>query len=69
VQRYGDEHVLLGTDYPFAARESPAGAVLREPHDRLTSECRAAIGAGNARALARPAGELSRLPNPMTRQM
>jgi|SRR6266851_3195210 len=62
VRRYGDEHVLLGTDYPFAARESPAGAVLREPHDQLTNECRAAIGAGNARALARHADELSRLP-------
>jgi aminocarboxymuconate-semialdehyde decarboxylase len=28
VERFGADHVLLGTDYPFAAREAPAGAVL-----------------------------------------
>lgn len=49
VHRFGPGHVLLGTDYPFAAREEPAGAVLREP--RITAELRAAIGAGNASAL------------------
>jgi aminocarboxymuconate-semialdehyde decarboxylase len=51
VQRYGTEHVLLGTDYPFAAREAPAGAVIRDGDQRLTDSLRAAIGAGNARAL------------------
>ena len=28
VHRYGAGHVMLGTDYPFAARESQAGAVI-----------------------------------------
>jgi aminocarboxymuconate-semialdehyde decarboxylase len=51
VQRYGTEHVLLGTDYPFAAREAPAGAVIRAGDQRLTDSLRAAIGAGNAQAL------------------
>ncbi|AEH09455.1 MULTISPECIES: amidohydrolase family protein [Protofrankia] len=48
VARFGAEHVLLGTDYPFAARESPAGAVLAGPHERLTAGLRAAIGRQNA---------------------
>jgi aminocarboxymuconate-semialdehyde decarboxylase len=30
AERFGPEHVVLGTDYPFDAREDPAGAVLRE---------------------------------------
>lgn len=30
VQRFGPDHVVLGTDYPFAAREQPAGAVLAD---------------------------------------
>lgn len=51
VHRYGPAHVLLGTDYPFAAREAPAGAVLAEAGSRLPDELRAAIGAGNAVAL------------------
>ena len=29
-ERFGPDHVVLGTDYPFDAREQPAGAVLRE---------------------------------------
>jgi aminocarboxymuconate-semialdehyde decarboxylase len=28
LHRFGAEHVVLGTDYPFAAMESPPGAVL-----------------------------------------
>lgn len=28
AKRFGRQHVVLGTDYPFAARETPAGAVL-----------------------------------------
>jgi aminocarboxymuconate-semialdehyde decarboxylase len=49
VRRYGLDHVYLGTDYPFAAREEPAGAVLRHPElpGRLTE----AIGTANAQAL------------------
>lgn len=36
MTRFGSDHVVLGTDYPFAARESPAGAILAEldPADR-----------------------------------
>ena len=51
VHRFGAGHVLLGTDYPFAARETPAGAVLRAVSDRLPAELRAAIGAANAEVL------------------
>lgn len=29
IARFGADHVVLGTDYPFAAREQPAGAVLQ----------------------------------------
>jgi aminocarboxymuconate-semialdehyde decarboxylase len=48
VARYGAGHVVLGTDYPFAAAETPPGAVLRG----LGSEAlTAAIGSGNAREL------------------
>ncbi len=45
--RFGPDHVLLGTDYPFAARESPPGAVLSGLDDRL----RAAIARENALSL------------------
>jgi aminocarboxymuconate-semialdehyde decarboxylase len=48
AQRYGASHVVLGTDYPFIAAETPPGAVLRELADAGLS---AAIGSGNARAL------------------
>jgi aminocarboxymuconate-semialdehyde decarboxylase len=45
VHRYGADHVVLGTDYPFTAAEAPPGAVLRGLQD---GALRAAIGAGNA---------------------
>jgi len=48
VHRYGADHVMLGTDYPFAARESPAGAVIGEARSRLPPELRAAVGSANA---------------------
>jgi aminocarboxymuconate-semialdehyde decarboxylase len=48
VRRYGAENVYLGTDYPFAAREDPTGAVL---HDLDDDRLRAAIGRDNAAAL------------------
>jgi aminocarboxymuconate-semialdehyde decarboxylase len=51
VHRYGADHVLLGTDYPFAAREAPAGAVLAWVGPSFSDELRAAIGAGNAATL------------------
>ena len=47
IERFGAGHVLLGTDYPFAARETPAGAVLDDLDDGL----RAALGQHNARRL------------------
>ncbi|RZT85770.1 aminocarboxymuconate-semialdehyde decarboxylase [Pseudonocardia sediminis] len=56
--RVGDDHVVLGTDYPFAAREQPAGAVLAPP---CPPERRRAVGVDNPRALLtsarRPATE------------
>ena len=54
VQRFGEDHVVLGTDYPFAAREQPAGAVLTH----LEPPLRQRIGTTNACALC--AGETSR---------
>jgi aminocarboxymuconate-semialdehyde decarboxylase len=33
-ERFGPDHVVLGTDYPFDAREQPAGAVLQETGDQ-----------------------------------
>jgi aminocarboxymuconate-semialdehyde decarboxylase len=29
LARFGSDHVVIGTDYPFAARETPAGATIR----------------------------------------
>jgi len=51
VHRYGADHVVLGTDYPFAARESPAGAVIGQARSRLPPELRAAVGNTNADGL------------------
>ena len=51
VHRYGDGHVLLGTDYPFAAREAPAGAVIAGGGSQLSDQLRTAIGATNASLL------------------
>jgi aminocarboxymuconate-semialdehyde decarboxylase len=50
VHRFGAGHVVLGTDYPFAAAEAPPGAVLRGLRD---GALRDAIGRGNAEALLR----------------
>lgn len=47
LHRFGAEHVVLGTDYPFAAMESPAGAVL----SGLDPALRDAVGRGNAMSL------------------
>jgi aminocarboxymuconate-semialdehyde decarboxylase len=47
ITRFGAGHVLLGTDYPFAVREVPPGAVLAG----LDPSLRAAIGRDNALAL------------------
>lgn len=48
VHRFTADHVLFGTDYPFPAKETPAGAVLTE---RLDPDLRAAIGWRNAQTL------------------
>jgi aminocarboxymuconate-semialdehyde decarboxylase len=53
VERFGADHVVLGTDYPFAAQESPAGAVLAG--NRVSGALRAAIGHDNASALFKEA--------------
>jgi aminocarboxymuconate-semialdehyde decarboxylase len=45
--RFGVEHVVLGTDYPFAAMESPAGSVL----SGLDAALREAVGRDNAMSL------------------
>jgi aminocarboxymuconate-semialdehyde decarboxylase len=47
LDRVGEDHVVLGTDYPFAAREAPAGAVLGD----LDPSMRARIGAVNGETL------------------
>jgi len=45
AHRFTSDHVVLGTDYPFTAREVPAGAVLDEAAARLPVE---RIGRDNA---------------------
>jgi aminocarboxymuconate-semialdehyde decarboxylase len=50
VGRYGAGHVVLGTDYPFAAAETPPGAVLRGLADQVLAD---AVRAGNAQVLLR----------------
>lgn len=51
VRRFGPTRVLLGTDYPFPARQRPAGAGLDAAAEVLTADERAAIGRHNALAL------------------
>ncbi|QSE87433.1 amidohydrolase family protein (plasmid) [Rhodococcus pseudokoreensis] len=52
VGRFGTGHVVLGTDYPFAARECPAGAVF----DGLDTELRSRLEGINAQALCADVG-------------
>ena len=50
VEKYGAEHVVLGTDYPYDMGESdPVGLVARTPG--LSDQQRAAICGGNAARL------------------
>lgn len=49
--RFGEDHLVLGTDYPFTAREVPAGAVLYD--SGLDDAFRARVWAGNAAHLFR----------------
>jgi aminocarboxymuconate-semialdehyde decarboxylase len=50
AERFGADHVVLGTDYPFDAREDPAGTVLAEAAAAGIGEL-AAAGRQNALAL------------------
>lgn len=50
THRYGTSHVVLGTDYPFAAAEAPPGAVLRGLADQTLAD---AVRSRNARVLLR----------------
>ncbi len=52
ANRFGSDHIVLGTDYPFTAREAPAGAVLAE----LPAGLREPLGRGNALAMFSRAG-------------
>jgi len=53
LARFGSEHVVVGTDYPFAARETPPGATIRAA--RAAGYCDdaayRAVTAGNAAGL------------------
>jgi aminocarboxymuconate-semialdehyde decarboxylase len=53
MSRFGADHVMVGTDYPFAARETPPGAALHAA--RLAGHCDdatfRAVAGGNAVAL------------------
>lgn len=55
VARFGPDRIVLGTDYPFAACESPPGAVLvaGEKEGLLDSATGVAIAGANAVALLR----------------
>lgn len=66
VRRFGADHVLLGTDYPFAAREDPPGAVLSQADPALLpADVVSRIAGDNARAVlatAEPADRSVHLP-------
>jgi len=47
IERFGADKVVIGTDYPFLIRETPAGKVLDEM-DNLTAEHRRMIEGENA---------------------
>lgn len=51
IRRFGTGHVVVGTDYPFSAREVPAGMVLTDP--RFDGEVADGIRHRNATALLR----------------
>lgn len=51
VHRFGVDHVLLGTDYPFDAREAPTGHVLAAAKEMLGAATVEAIGGTSARQL------------------
>jgi aminocarboxymuconate-semialdehyde decarboxylase len=52
LRRFGENHVMLGTDYPFAAREYPPGEVLTSS-GRFPKSVVDAVQAGNVTALPR----------------
>ena len=51
VERFGRDHVLLGTDYPFTAREVPPGRVLQGDAAPFDPRLVAAVSRDNALAL------------------
>lgn len=54
LEKFGDTQVMLGTDYPFIAREVPPDRVLRDAPAAFTAERLDAVARGNAeRLLAR----------------
>ena len=58
VDRVGGDHVVVGTDYPFAAREVPAGAVLDGLDEAADADLRARIASRNADLLLAPVPHL-----------
>lgn len=51
IARFGEGHVMLGTDYPFVAREDPPGKVLDPDGSIIASEMADAIRGSNALTL------------------
>lgn len=51
LTRFGADHVVLGTDYPFTAMETPAGAVLANVLSQVGQSTHDAVASGNARSL------------------
>jgi aminocarboxymuconate-semialdehyde decarboxylase len=62
VHRFGPGQVVLGSDYPFPARERPAGAGLAAAADRLPEDQRSAIGRDNALRLLAAIAEARAVP-------
>lgn len=53
IGRFGSDRILLGTDYPFAAREDPPGAAITELAAAGTGEDCSGIWGANALRLLR----------------
>ena len=53
IERFTPGHVVLGTDYPFAAREAPAGAVLDAAAGLIEQAVLTGIARANAMTLLR----------------
>jgi aminocarboxymuconate-semialdehyde decarboxylase len=62
ADRFGPDHVVLGTDYPFDARERPAGAVLTAAAGNPRAAELVGVARSNALALLAGAGRPAVLP-------